>query len=68
MESWIYILWDRIGPSMHGGYPCTVDIHGQVGIHYRIWDRLGPSMHVGYPYCTDGDIYGRGGYLCIWIG
>ncbi len=20
---WGYILWDRLGPSMHDGYPCT---------------------------------------------
>jgi hypothetical protein len=34
MDRWGYILWYRLGPSMHGGYPCTVDIPGHVGIHY----------------------------------
>jgi hypothetical protein len=42
---WGYILWDRLGPSMHGGYPCTAG--GEWG--YILWDRLGPSMHV---FCT----------------
>ena len=45
---WGYILWDRLGPSMHGGYPCTGgDMHGRWG--YILWDRLCPSMHGGYP-------------------
>jgi hypothetical protein len=22
---WGYILWDRLGPSMHGGYPIKVE-------------------------------------------
>ncbi len=31
---WGYILWDRLSPSMHDGYPCTGgDIHvRQMGI------------------------------------
>jgi len=51
---WGYILWDRLGPSMHDGYPCKGrDMYGRWG--YIPWDSLCPSMHDGYP-CTGRDI------------
>ena len=60
---WGYILWDRLCPSMHDGYPCTGgDMNGRWG--YILWDRLWPSMHDGYP-CTGRDMYGRWGYI-LW--
>jgi hypothetical protein len=33
-----YIIWDRLGPSMNCGYPCTGgEIYSRWGIHYLLY-------------------------------
>jgi hypothetical protein len=54
-------IW--LGPSVHGGYPCPLDIHTLWIVmdmwRYILWDRVMAEhawwiiMHPGYPYTVD---------------
>ncbi len=59
MDRWRYIIWDRLGPSMNCGYPCT---GGEIYTIQQIGDTLS-VIHVGYVRICGGG----GGYTFIFI-
>jgi hypothetical protein len=65
-----YILWDRLGLSMHGEYPCTggdtvctADGDTFSGIGYARACMMDIHVHVQVEICTaDGDTFSGIGY------